>query len=199
MSHYFTDNRQLEHNRKEISFRFLGISYSFITDTGVFSKDKVDTGSTILLEAIAKEGIEGRVLDYGCGYGVIGIVLAKQFGVEVVAADVNQRALELASENAATNQVKLEMVLIEDKVVFTHKFSNIVLNPPIRAGKEVIYQMFSIAHDYLEDDGDFYIVIRKQHGAESAVRELKKMFPQVVIIQRDKGFQIVKSSKGLTT
>jgi len=195
MTHYFMDNRQLKHDRKEISFRFLGVLYSFMTDSGVFSKDKVDTGSAILLEALSKEALSGRVLDLGCGYGVIGIVLAKVFQLSLTAVDVNARAIELVEENAMRNQVEIEAVLSEGEFRSETKFSNVVLNPPIRAGKKVIYQLFDDAFDCLTEKGQFYIVIRKQHGADSAIAKLKERYKEVVVIRRDKGFMVIKSKK----
>jgi 16S RNA G1207 methylase RsmC len=194
MTHYFTDNRQLSHDRKEITFRFLGVSHIFITDSGVFSKDKVDTGTTVLLEALAKETLSGDILDFGCGYGVIGILLAKLFPVTVMAIDVNERALELTKENATRNKVVIETQLSEGRLQLNHKFSCVILNPPIRTGKEMIYQMFEEAKQHLEETGVFYIVMRKQHGAMSAIKKLQEIFAKVDVLCRDKGFVVVKSS-----
>ena len=105
MNHYFTDNRHLAQNRKEITFRFSCFTCHFITDNGVFSKDHVDHGSRVLLEAVHASGKLGEaVLDLGCGYGVIGITLKKAYpDSEFTLAEVNPRALELAQENAQRN------------------------------------------------------------------------------------------------
>ena len=195
MTHYFTDNRQLAHNRKEISFRFLGVSYTFITDSGVFAKDKVDTGSAILLKALVNEPLTGTLLDYGCGYGVLGIVLAKQFALEVTGVDVNERALSLTKENAEKNQVLIETILNSGSLLLNQRFSNIVMNPPIRAGKQIIYQMFAESYELLKENGTLYIVMRKQHGAESAIKELNKNYTNVEVIYREKGFLVIKSKK----
>jgi len=194
MTHYFTDNRQLSHDRKEITFRFLGVSYVFITDSGVFSRDKVDTGTAILLETLAKETLSGDILDFGCGYGVIGILLAKLFPVTVTAIDVNERALELTKENATRNKVVIETQLSEGRLQLKSKFNCVILNPPVRMGKEMIYQMFEEAKQHLEETGSFYIVMRKQHGVMSAIKKLQEIFAKVDVLCRDKGFVVVKSS-----
>ena len=194
MTHYFTDNRQLSHDRKEITFRFLGVSYSFVTDSGVFSKDKVDTGTAVLLEALSKETLSGEILDFGCGYGVIGILLAKLSPVMITAVDVNERALELTKENAACHGVEIVTFLSEGHLRLNRKFSNVILNPPIRTGKEMIYQMFDEAKQHLQESGSFYIVMRKQHGVMSAIKKLQEIFVKVDILCRDKGFVVVKSS-----
>jgi 16S rRNA (guanine1207-N2)-methyltransferase len=77
--HYFTDNRDLPSRRREITYFFQGREYTFTTDDGVFSKSEVDFGTHTLLKAIAEEDpLHGSVLDLGCGYGVIGIVLKER-------------------------------------------------------------------------------------------------------------------------
>ena len=110
MNHYFTDNRHLAQNRKEITFRFSCFTCRFITDNGVFCKDYVDYGSQELLKAIEKQGEMGsRVLDLGCGYGVIGIVLKKMYpDSRLTLAEINPRSLQLAEENAKLNDAEVE-------------------------------------------------------------------------------------------
>ena len=103
MDHYFTDNRHLAENRKEISFRFWCFNVSFITDNGVFSKDSVDFGTRVLLNTLHEheEELGNQLLDMGCGYGVVGIVTKKAWpDKQVEMVDVNPRAVELARDNA---------------------------------------------------------------------------------------------------
>ena len=195
MDHYFTDNRQLAHNRKEISFRFLGVNYTFLTDAGVFSKDHVDQGSLILLSEVCKQTVSGSLLDYGCGYGAVACVLKKQFDYPVYAVDVNSRAVELTKENAKRNNVEIEVEWIDEAWETSQRFSMVVLNPPIRAGKEVIYQMFQKAYDLLEEDGSLWIVIRKQHGAASAQKELIRIFDNCENTKKEKGFYVFCSKR----
>ena len=201
MDHYFTDNRHLRENRKEISFRFWCFNYSFITDNGVFSKDGIDFGTRVLLETITKQNELGdQVLDVGCGYGPIGITLKKIYpekSFEMV--DVNPRALQLAMENASKNQV--EAYIHESNVyeqVTGNTFTDIISNPPIRAGKAVVYKIFEEAYDHLQTNGNLWIVIRKQQGAESAVKKLKEVFGNCEILRKEKGYFILKAKKTLT-
>lgn len=183
-------------DRKEHSFRFSGSEYVFITDNGVFSKEKIDTGSAVLLDVLAGEGLQGSVLDLGCGYGVIGIILKKRNpSLSVLAVDVNPRAVELTGINAEKNQVDI-LARVSDRFEnVTETFNTVITNPPIRAGKKVIYQMFGDAYAHLYDQGSLYVVIRRKQGAESAVKELKKIFGNCEIIARDKGYWILKSLK----
>lgn len=200
MNHYFDDNRHLKSNRKEISFRFWCFNYSFILDNGVFSKDGIDTGSKILLEWVSKQTLGDRILDLGCGYGTIGIILKKIFtDSEIHMVDVNLRALELAKENAKRNDVNVS--IYESNIydqVSVNDFSDIITNPPIRAGKNVIYQMFEEAYEHLREGGRLWIVIRKSHGALSAQKKIMSVFGNCEIVKKDKGFYVLMAEKILT-
>ena len=195
MGHYFDENPQTAHNRKEISFRFSSVNYTFVTDTNLFSKDKVDTGTQILLDAVAKCGTGKKVLDLGCGYGVVGIVLNRTFGCEMDACDVNRRAVECSVSNAQRNNAKVRYVVSDGFAELTDKYDDIVLNPPIRAGKAVIYRLFEESYEHLNEGGRLWIVIRKQHGAQSAQKKLEEIFRQVEFVDRDKGFHVYKSTR----
>ena len=198
MNHYFTDNRHLAQNRKEITFRFSCFTYHFITDNGVFCKDYVDMGSQVLLEAIEKKNELGeKALDLGCGYGVIGIVLAKLHpSMKWMLAEINPRSLELAKENALRNEVQVECVYSDVySRVKGNPFTDIITNPPIRAGKEVIYRMFDEAYDHLETNGRLWVVIRKQQGAPSAKKHIEDTFGNCEILERSKGYYILFAKK----
>jgi len=190
MGHYFEENPQTAHNRKEISFRFSSVNYTFVTDSNLFSKDKVDTGTQILLSAVAKYGTGKKVLDLGCGYGVVGVVLNRMFGCDVDACDVNRRAVECSVSNAQRNNAKVRAVVSDGFANLADKYDDIVLNPPIRAGKAVIYRLFEESFDHLNEGGHLWIVIRKQHGALSAQKKLEEIFRSVKLVDRDKGFHV---------
>lgn len=190
MGHYFEENPQTAHNRKEISFRFSSVNYTFVTDSNLFSKDKVDTGTQILLSAVAKYGTGKKVLDLGCGYGVVGVVLNRMFGCDVDACDVNRRAVECSVSNAQRNNAKVRAVVSDGFANLVDKYDDIVLNPPIRAGKAVIYRLFEESFDHLNEGGHLWIVIRKQHGALSAQKKLEEIFRSVKLVDRDKGFHV---------
>ena len=98
MNHYFT-NEQLPSNVQKKIININDKSYSFYTDNGVFSKKGLDYGSRSLITSLLNENISGDVLDLGCGYGVIGIVLASFFDINVDMVDVNLRAIHLEKRN----------------------------------------------------------------------------------------------------
>lgn len=199
MNHYFTDNRQLAQNRKEITFRFSCFNFSFITDNGVFSKEYVDYGSMIFLEALEKEKLGNNLLDVGCGYGTLGVVLKKMNPAsKVTMVDVNPRALELAVINAEKNETEVDIRQSDIyENVSEDNFTDIITNPPIRAGKAVIYKIFEEAYEHLEDGGHLYVVIRKQHGALSAQKKIASVFGNCDIIHKDRGYFVLKSKKSI--
>lgn len=197
MNHYFTDNRQLAQNRKEITFRFSCFNFSFITDNGVFSKEYVDYGSMIFLEALEKEKLGNNLLDVGCGYGTLGVVLKKMNPAsKMTMVDVNPRALELAAINAEKNETEVDIRQSDIyENVSENNYTDIITNPPIRAGKAVIYKIFDEAYEHLEDGGHLYVVIRKQHGALSAQKKIASVFGNCDIIHKDRGYFVLKSKK----
>ena len=196
LKHYYVDDQKELTNRKEIPFRFLDIDFKFTTADSIFSKDKVDAGSTLLLQLAVESGIKDLVLDYGCGYGVVGVTLAK-LGHSIIGIDVTDRAIKLSEINAKQNQVKasFEKIINNNVEKYNNTFNTVLLNPPIRAGKVVIYEMFDNAYNFLLPGGVLYIVIRKQHGAKSAIKKLETLFNDVTIINKSKGYYIIKSLK----
>lgn len=193
MGQYFT-NDKLPSNVKKTTCMVLGNKFTFLTDNGVFSKDGLDFGSRLLLETIPLEEVGGKILDMGCGYGVFGIVISKLTSAHVDMVDVNLRALHLATRNAKENSVS-NVSIFESNVYqnVSSKYSSIVTNPPIRAGKKVVYDIVMNAKNYLEDDGKLFLVIRKEQGAKSLIVDLEKIYT-VDILKKSKGFFIIKCS-----
>jgi len=191
MGQYF-DNEKLPSKMVKTECFVLGKKFIFNTDNGVFSKDGLDFGSRLLLETIPLEEVGGKVLDMGCGYGVFGIVLNKVKSCSVDMVDVNLRAIHLAEINIRENHC-INVNVFES---FTYsninsKYSCIVTNPPIRAGKKVVYDIVMNAKDYLEKEGRLFIVIRKEQGAKSLIVDLEKIY-NVEVLEKKKGFFIIK-------
>lgn len=193
-AHYFTDNRNLDENRKVHTFRFSGHVFSFTTDNGVFSKTGVDYGTEVLLECC--KDIHGEVLDLGCGYGVVGIVLKTLYDCTVTAVDINPRAVELTQLNSSLNHAEVTAVVSDGfENLAGRRFSFVITNPPIRAGKQTIYGMFDDALAHLETGGVLLAVIRRKQGAESALRRLTETFGNCETIGKDKGYWVLKCVK----
>ena len=196
MSHYFTNDPNLSSNKKQIEYHFNDEKFIFTTDNGVFSKSEVDRGSNALLQVVSKLDLGRNILDLGCGYGVIGIVIKRLFKKsELCLVDINDRAISLSKINADLNNTEVTVLKSEDITTLNKAFDSILLNPPIRAGKKVIYGLYDSSYNCLNKGGKLYIVIQKKHGSESSITELKKLFSEVNIISRKSGYQIIESIK----
>ena len=189
MAHYFT-NDNIESNEKEIKVNVRGENYTFVTDNGVFSKRGLDFGTRTLLESIPD--IKGRVLDLGCGYGPIGIVLAKTCEVDMV--DINERSVKLAIRNAEKNHCNVNAFVSDIYEKITKKYDYIATNPPIRVGKKVLYDFLFKAKDYLKKEGELWLVIHKDQGAKSMLKALSKEY-ETTLITKNKGFYIIMCKK----
>ncbi|MBQ9408788.1 MAG: class I SAM-dependent methyltransferase [Clostridia bacterium] len=191
--HYYTPEPQSMSDERRFELEFEGEKYSFIYDNGVFSKGRLDDGTRILLSAV--ETVSGDVLDLGCGWGPVGTILARRFpAARILMTDVNERALRLSEKNLKLNRVENARTLASDGFTSIEGcFDCILTNPPIRAGKQTIYGMFDDALHHLKPGGALYIVIRRQQGAESALKYLEKANAQVIL--RDKGYWVIRCGR----
>lgn len=195
-NHYYTQNPDVVHDRKTWAFNLLGHELHFITDNGVFSKTTVDYGSRTLLEAATlTDAPAGKFLDLGCGYGPIGLALAKQFSErEIDMVDVNELALSLAAENAQQNQIDNVNIFSSDGYEnIQAKYAAILTNPPVRAGKKVVDHFISQAKQHLVENGSLWVVLQKKQGAPSAKNLMTDTFGNCEIVKRNKGYYILKS------
>lgn len=194
--HYFSASPTSEHRYTEVEYVYRGETLRFLTDAGVFSRGEVDFGTDVLLRALPQE-MAGRVLDLGCGWGAVGSSVGKKYpACRIVMSDVNERALALAAKNAAANGVQAETAQSDGLERVEGPFDYILTNPPIRAGKQVIYRLFAESAQKLSPEGSLYIVIRKQQGAESAVKYLKTIFQQVDTVDKSGGFWVIRCREG---
>lgn len=196
--HYYSEKPTVQSERKTWSFSLKGHLFTFQSDRGVFSKNEVDFGSRLLIEAFDLPGIEGDFLDVGCGYGPIGLSIAKYFNRHVDMIDINERAVELAKENAELNKVENVKILqsnLFENIQDDQVYAAILTNPPIRAGKKVVHQIFEKSYDHLSDGGELWVVIQKKQGAPSTIDKLNEMFSEVDVVEKKKGYYIIKAKK----
>ena len=194
MPHYFTNDEQVKDTPEKVSFSIMGKEFELNSNSGVFSKDKLDSGTRLLLETVLdKDSCSGDVLDLGCGIGPVGVVLKSFRDCRMTMLDINIKAVELAKSNMEKYHLAAD-VRVSDGID-TGQYDCILLNPPIRAGKKVIYSLFDQAMDHLNEDGRFWIVMRKQHGAQSAVKYLKEKGCEPERIARDLGYWIIRTGK----
>ena len=200
LGHYFENNENLKSELRIIKYDYSEYSFMFYSDNGVFSKDKIDYASRLLLETyLQKRGsmVPSRILDVGCGYGFLGIVLSKILGASVLMSDVNKRAIHLTKRNIEENNVNGEVILSNAYEDILGKYPLIITNPPIRAGNKVLFDILMSAYEYLEDDGELWFVIHKDQGAKSTIEKLKKLY-EIEVMEKNKGFFVIKANKTLT-
>lgn len=197
MEHYFTNNDNLKSDFRTIIYKYADVTLEFTSDLGVFSKDKVDFGSRLLIETFIKCGKKSvSLLDVGCGYGIIGLTLACLMDVKPTLIDVNKRALHLAKMNA--KHLGIDATIMESDAYsnVSHKYECIITNPPIRAGKPKVTEIIMNAYDNLLDNGELWIVMRKDQGAKSAIEKLKTIY-SVEVPEKSKGFYIICCKKAI--
>ncbi|HCG75197.1 MULTISPECIES: class I SAM-dependent methyltransferase [Staphylococcus] len=202
MGHYYDENPEVKSNQKKISYHFDKTRLEFTTDAGVFSKDKVDFGSDLLIQTFLKEhppGPSKYIADVGCGYGPIGLTIAKiSPHHQLSLLDVNNRALALAEINKTKNQIENAEIIESDclSAVDNQRFDYVLTNPPIRAGKDIVHRIFEEAYEKLKAQGELYVVIQKKQGMPSAKKKMEALFNNVEVVNKSKGYYILKSSKG---
>lgn len=191
MNHYFTNNK-IKSNLKNFKIKILNEEFIFNTDNGIFSKRNLDFGSKLLINNLLKENIRGDVLEIGCGYGIIGIILSRFCDINIDMVDVNKRAIHLSEMNIKLNKSSKINVFYSDSYSNVNKkYDYIITNPPIRAGKKIVYEILLGAKNYLNDNGTLYFVMRKEQGALSAIKDLEKV-SNLSIIERNKGYFIIR-------
>ncbi len=197
MSHYYLNDEKLNHKYKEFTINIKETTLRLKTDAGVFSKEGLDFGSRFLLENIEIAHNHQTIIDMGCGYGPIGIYVAKTHPDKMVYLyDVNARAIDLALQNKEINEV--DNVIIKQSFLFEKvdiKADVILTNPPIRAGKQTIFKLYEQAFETLKDGGVLYVVIQKKQGAPSTEAKLASLFSKVEVVMKNKGYWLLLAQK----
>ncbi len=195
LEHYFTNNEDLKSELKTIKYNYQGNEFTFLSDNGVFSKTKIDFGSKTLVETYLEKKDKQKeiksILDVGCGYGFIGIVLSVCLKVKATLLDINKRAVHLAVQNGKKNNANIEVVLSDLYEGVNNRYDLIITNPPIRAGKKVVYDILKNAQNYLATDGELWFVMRKDQGAKSAIKDLANDY-QLDVLKKENGFYIIR-------
>ncbi len=197
--HYYSNKPQTESKPRRWKFTLLGFEFTFETDAGVFSKSEVDFGSRVLIDTFVMPKVSGAILDVGCGYGPIGLSLAKAYPERMIQMmDINTRAVALAEKNAQMNGIQNVRIFESDGLANvdtdTHAAA-ILTNPPIRAGKETVFKFYDEAYERLVDGGELWVVIQKKQGAPSTFSHLEEKFSEVDVVEKKKGYWIIRAIK----
>lgn len=195
MGQYFTNDENLKSEYRNIIYKYKDLTFNFTSDLGVFSKDRIDYASKLLLETYFEYGRKNiNVLDVGCGYGFIGITLSKIMESNADMIDVNKRAVHLSNINIKNNNVNANAFVSDIYENVDKKYDCIITNPPIRAGKSVYMNIISNATEYLTSGGELWFVMNKDHGAKSTIEKIKNVY-DVNVINKSKGFFVILCKK----
>lgn len=197
--HYFTRRPQARSRPVEMRTEVHGLSLMLMTDRGVFSYGKVDAGSRLLAETMELPE-DGELLDWGCGWGLLGIVAALTWPLaRVTMVEVNERACDLARANAARNEAARVAVLCGDaaQVLGDRQFDAIVCNPPISAGRAAVLAMMANVAEHLRPQGCFWMVAHTKKGAKTLQRELASHFAEVEQVRMRSGYRVFKTARPL--
>ena len=191
MPHYFT-NDEVKSNEKIINIKIKDENLKFIVDNGVFSKKGLDFGTRSLLESIDTNKIKGDILDFGCGYGPIGIYISKKTNLKVDMVDINERALNLSKKNAKLNNVEVNVYQSDIFSNIVNSYDYIITNPPIRVGKKILYEILFQSLAHLKENGKLFLVINKNQGAKTLLKDLNEKY-LANVINKNKGFYIIEA------
>ena len=197
---YFVHKPSARSRHFEFVATLRGAALRFTSDSGVFSKSRVDRG-TALLAATIEVGPCETVLDLGCGIGALGIAIAKTAeAARVWMTDVNERAVALATRNAKQNNVADRVAVLAGafyEPVAGLAFDHIATNPPIRAGRGSVTRMIAEAPAHLRDRGSLWLVARTRQGAPSLQALMRRTFGNADIVARGGGYRVVRAVRAL--
>lgn len=206
MAHYYDENPLTPSDRKLVQYRINGMNFEFTTDTNVFSRNEIDYGTNLLLEEtindIKKRGAKKgeRVLDLGCGVGVVGIVMKSVFmAFDITQVDVNERAVKLSRENAEHNRLKMSKCVQSDvlsALEADEMFDIVVTNPPVRAGKQIVFAFYDQAYEHMVNGAAIYVVLQRKQGAPSTEKKLIELFGNCETLGISGGYRVMKAVKG---
>lgn len=193
--HYFSREPAMAGRRYALQLEIGGQHIKLASCGGLFSKEKVDRGTLVLLESLILPS-RGSVLDMGCGCGVVGIAIAlMRPQLEVTMVDVNPLAVKFARENLDSNNVSNAMAIESDlySSLEGKHFDAIVSNPPLAAGYKVIFPLIEGASSHLREGGSLQMVLRK--GVSAIPRKMEETFGNVELISRGSGYKVFRSLK----
>lgn len=196
--HYYSNKPTSTHDYRQLEVRIRNVDLKLITDAGIFSKNRLDPGTKLLIESLPLSTDLKEVFDLGCGYGPIGLTVAKLLPESTVyMSDINERAVELGIKNAQLNRITNVVIKPGDgfEAFSGQKFDMIITNPPIRAGKQVMYGLIDQAYEALHNDGWLVLVIKTKHGAKSMEAKLNLVFKKVIELEKGSGYRVYGSRK----
>ena len=194
--HYFSAKPESELKLRRFSATLVGREVELTTAGGIFSPERIDAGTQVLLASIPKPPPGGNLLDLGCGWGPIALTLALESpNATVWAVDVNERALDLVRHNAAELGLTNITACLPDDVPADIRFMTIWSNPPIRVGKNELHGLLERWLPRLEQAADAWLVVQRNLGSDSLHRWLEGSLPEdcsVIRASTSKGYRVLR-------
>lgn len=191
MPHYYSEKQTSPLRLCKIKSAIMGKVFEFYSGSGVFSKKKVDNGTRVLVEnCIVKNS--WKVLDLGCGYGVIGVVIGKMFPKTIILmVDVNKRALKLAKMNIELHNIENAEVKYSNLYsTVKGKFNTIIVNPPITAGRKLCFRIIEEAKEHLEKNGLLQLIARHRKGGKILGEKMLEVFGNMEEKAKSGGYRL---------
>jgi 16S rRNA G1207 methylase RsmC len=197
--HYFSSTPGSELKLRTIRAKLAGQEYDLATSNGVFSPERIDTGTQVLLASVPAPPPGGNLLDLGCGWGPIALTLALESPHATVwAVDVNERALDLVRTNAQSLSLTNITAVKPDEVPPGVTFTTLWSNPPIRVGKDELHGMLERWLPRLDSGSDGWLVVQRNLGSDSLHRWLQASFPAEFSFIRaatSKGYRVLRARR----
>ena len=194
--HYFSETPESEYKPKELKLELDGREITVVTSGGIFSPDRLDSGTAVLLEHLDHVPPSGNILDIGCGWGPITLaVAARSPKATVWAIDVNERSMRLTRENAERLGLENVKVCRPEEVPADLTFDGIWSNPPIRVGKDELHSILQTWLPRLALGAEAYLVVQKNLGADSLHRWLEAELPagfSTIRVDTAKSFRVLR-------
>lgn len=195
--HYFSADPTVAFKRAPVSASVWGHDLELTSGSGVFAQGRLDVGTAVLFRE-TEPPAPGRILDLGCGYGVIGLAVAVAVPQAVVTAvDVNERAVLLANENAhALGISERYTAAVPGAVDPAAEYDEIWSNPPIRIGKDALHELLLTWLPRLAPGGRAVMVVGKNLGGDSLQRWLGDQGFPTTRLASAKGFRVLETRRG---
>lgn len=197
--HYFSSQPESELNLRKFHARLVDQTYELTTASGIFSPERIDAGTEVLLSHVPAPPPGGNLLDLGSGWGPLALSLAiLSPHATVWAVDVNERALDLVRRNATSLGLENVNAVLPDDVPADIEFMSIWSNPPIRVGKNELHGLLESWLPRLDNGCDGWLVVQRNLGSDSLHRWLQSTFPDDFTFTRaatNKGYRVLRARK----